>query len=128
MDPLRRTPIGKKLALARQLRREATPAERHAWSLLRNRRMLGLKFRRQHVLRGFVVDFYCAELKLVLELDGSPHRWGSQADYDTARSAWLESAGYRVIRIRNKDVNEARLKELVAPVVPPLPKGEGDRG
>ena len=128
MDPLRRIPIGRKLAQARQLRREATPTERHAWSLLRNRRMLGLKFRRQHVLQGFIVDFYCAELKLVVELDGGLHREASRADYDAARSAWLESAGYRVIRIRNKDVNGAHLKELIAEVVPPLPKGEGDRG
>jgi very-short-patch-repair endonuclease len=90
--------------------------------------MLGLKFRRQHVLQGFIVDFYCAELQLVVELDGSPHQEGSQAEYDAARSAWLENAGYRVIRIRNKDVNEARLEELIGDVVPPLPKGEGDRG
>ena len=52
------------MAAARQLRRDATPAERHAWTLLRNRRLLGLKFRRQHVLRGFIVDFYCAELDI----------------------------------------------------------------
>ena len=90
--------------------------------------MLGLKFRRQHVLQGFVVDFYCAELKLVAELDGSPHQRGSQADYDAARGAWLEDAGYRVIRIRNRDVNAACLEELIGEVVPPLPKGEGDRG
>jgi very-short-patch-repair endonuclease len=64
MDPLRRVPHGLKLAAARQLRRDATPAERHAWTLLRNRRLLGLKFRRQHVLRGFIVDFYCAELDI----------------------------------------------------------------
>ena len=103
MDPLRPIPIGKKLALARQLRREPTPAERHAWSLLRNRRLLGLRFRRQHVLHGFIVDFYCPALKLVLEVDGNPHDDATQASYDDARTAWLKSAGYRLIRVRNRD-------------------------
>ena len=136
MDPLRRIPIGSKLALAREMRREATPAERYAWSLLRNRQVLGRKFRRQHVLHGVIVDFYCAELKLVLELDGDPHDDRARADYDSARTAWLESAGYRVVRIRNNDLTRPRLERLVVDVmgaqkqdvVPPLPKGEGDRG
>lgn len=58
-----------KLERARQLRWRQTPAERRAWQLLRNRRLLGLKFRRQHRIRGFIVDFYCHELQLVLEID-----------------------------------------------------------
>jgi len=136
MDPLRPIPIGKKLALARQLRRESTPAERHAWSLLRNRRLLGLKFRRQHVLHGFIMDFYCPALKLVLELDGNPHDGATQASYDEARTTCLRSASYRLIRIRNKDLTLENLEEVVRQVlrttacdrVPPLPKGEGDRG
>ncbi len=53
--------------------------ERHAWSLLRNRRIGGLKFRRQHVIGAFIVDFYCADLRLVLELDGAPHDHPDQA-------------------------------------------------
>ncbi len=118
MDPLRPIPIGKKLALARQLRRGPTPAERHAWSLLRNRRLLGLRFRRQHVLHGFIVDFYCPVLKLVLELDGNPHDGASRASYDDARTAWLKSAGYRLIRIRNKNLTREILEELVGQVPP----------
>jgi very-short-patch-repair endonuclease len=118
MDPLRPIPIGKKLALARQLRREPTPAERHAWSLLRDRRVLGFKFRRQHVLHGFIVDFYCPVLKLVLELDGHPHDEATQASYDDARTAWLKSAGYRLIRIRNRDLTLETLEELVGQVPP----------
>jgi very-short-patch-repair endonuclease len=118
MDPLPPIPIGKKLALARQLRREPTPAERHAWSLLRNRRLLGLKFRRQHVLHGFIVDFYCPVLKLVLELDAHPHDEATQASYDDARTAWLKSAGYRLIRIRNRDLTLETLEELVGQVPP----------
>ena len=127
MDPLRSIPIGKKLALARQLRRESTTAERRAWALLRNRRVLGLKFRRQHVLHGFIVDFYCPALKLVLELDGNAHNGSTRAGYDDARTAWLESAGYRLVRIRNNDLTRERVEEMVGRV-PTLPKGEGDRG
>jgi len=117
MDPLRPIPIGKKLALARQLRREPTPAERHAWSLLRNRRLLGLGFRRQHVLHGFIVDYYCPALKLVLELDGNPHDGATQASYDDARTAWLKSAGYRLIRIRNRNLTQEIVEELVDQVL-----------
>jgi len=69
----RRYPDTAKLEIARHLRRKATPAERHAWSLLRRRGILGLKFRRQHPLCGFIVDFYCPRLRLVLELDGGSH-------------------------------------------------------
>ena len=116
MDALRPISIERKLAIARRLRRESTPAERHAWSLLRDRQLLGLKFRRQHVLHGFVVDFYCPAFKLVLELDGHPHDGARQAGYDAARTAWLESAGYHVIRMRNRDLTRARLQELIGQV------------
>jgi len=134
VDPLCRIPPGQKFALAHQLRRAATPAERYTWSLLRNGGVLGLKFRRQHVLHGFIVDFYCAAERLVLELEGAPHAASERRAYDAARSATLEAAGYRVIRVANRDVTRDRLEALLGPLreksptVPPLPKGEGDRG
>jgi len=59
-----------KVALAKINRSEPTAAEAAAWDLLRNRRCLGLKFRRQHVIRGFIVDFYCPELRIAVEVDG----------------------------------------------------------
>jgi very-short-patch-repair endonuclease len=102
-----------KLRRARELRREATAAEEHAWSLLRDRRLLGLKFRRQHVIGGFVVDFYCAARRLVLEIDGSIHRTVAQAEYDAARTQYLELRGLRVIRIPNEEVSEVSLKALL---------------
>src|ERR1700679_3510922 len=74
----------RKLALARRFRREPTPAEAAAWQLLRGRRILGLKFRRQHVIAGFIVDFYCASLRLVLELDGGIHDHPVQAENDAS--------------------------------------------
>ena len=80
------------------------------------------------MLCGFIVDFYCARLKLVIELDGGQHDETSHASYDAARTATLRAAGYRVIRIPNKNVTKKLLEKLLHPLVPPLPKGEGDRG
>ena len=120
-----------KLARARQLRQEATLAEARAWQLLRNRRMLGLKFKRQCVFAGFIVDFYCAELKLVLELDGSQHRDQHQASYDEARTKLLEARGLRIVRIHNEDLSPIMLRSLLERLSsrPPSPRmGEGDRG
>src|SRR5438552_1328124 len=87
MDPLRRLTNAQRFAIARQLRRAASPAERYAWSLLRNRGVLALKFRRQHVLHGFIVDFYCAARRLVLELEGDAHDPRDRQAYDTGREA-----------------------------------------
>src|SRR2546425_9383867 len=134
MDPLRRLTNGQRFALARQLRRQSTPAERHAWTLLRNRGVLGLKFRRQHVLHGFIVDFCCLAERVVLELEGNVHNSKARQDSDRARADFLTAAGYRVIRLRNREVSRERLEmalgtALRAPhLVPPLPKGEGVRG
>ena len=114
MDPLRRVPLGRKFTQARELRRAATSTERYAWSLLRNRGALGLKFRRQHVLHGFIVDFYCAAERLVLELEGAPHAGSQRRAHDTARAAILEAAGYRVIRIANRDVTRDHLAALLS--------------
>jgi len=95
MDPLRRLTLAQKVDLARQLRLNPTPAERHAWSLLRHRSLLGLKFRRQQVLHGFIVDFYCSTERLVIELEGDVHEANDRRGYDVARAACLEAAGYR---------------------------------
>ena len=101
---------------------------------MRNRGVLGLKFRRQQVLHGFLVDFYCAAERLVLELEGEPHAGSEQRAYDAARAATLKAAGYRVIRVANRDVTRDRLESLLrqalgrSRIVPPLPSGEGARG
>ncbi|MGH7673104.1 MAG: endonuclease domain-containing protein, partial [Gemmatimonadales bacterium] len=136
MDPLRRLTTAQLYALARQLRRAATPAERYTWSLLRSRAILGLKFRRQHVLHGFVVDFYCVAQRIVLELEGDVHDEPARRAYDAARTAFLEAAGYCVIRVRNRDVTREYLESLLAralgttppPLVPPTPAGRGGQG
>jgi 5-methyltetrahydrofolate--homocysteine methyltransferase len=117
VDPLRRVPIAHKLALARDLRNNPTPGERHTWSLLRRRQIRGLKFRRQHVLHGFIVDFYCAKLRLVIEIDGEPHENRQNQEYDVARAEWLESAGYTVIRLTNQEVTRKRLSGMIGGVL-----------
>ncbi|HYT70287.1 MAG TPA: endonuclease domain-containing protein [Gemmatimonadales bacterium] len=121
----------RKLQHARALRQDPTLAERRAWDLLRDRRMFGLKFRRQHVIAGFVVDFYCAELRLVLELDGPGHTDAIQRDYDAARTAHLESRGLHVIRLKNDAAREAALRSLLEDLTrrsPSPQRGEGVRG
>jgi len=64
--------------------------ERKAWEILRDRRVLGFKFRRQHIIHGFIVDFYCHELKLILEIDGKGHASAERIQYDAARTQRLE--------------------------------------
>jgi very-short-patch-repair endonuclease len=87
---------------ARQLRREQTPAEAILWSHIRNRQLDGFKFRRQHMINRFIVDFCCAEQRLIVEIDGSAH--DQQGEYDQARTEALQAAGYRVIRYSNNQV------------------------
>jgi very-short-patch-repair endonuclease len=91
-------------ATARRLRANQTDVEKRLWSQLRNRGLLGLKFRRQVPLGDFVADFVCADHALVVELDGGQHA-ASEA-MDNRRTAWLESRGWRVIRFWNNEVNE----------------------
>jgi very-short-patch-repair endonuclease len=87
---------------ARRLRCEMTDAERLLWGQLRQRQIAGLKFRRQHPLGSFIVDFVCIEAGLVIEVDGGQH--GERQPADEARTAWLNSQGYRVLRFWNNEV------------------------
>jgi uroporphyrinogen-III synthase len=78
-----------------------TYAEKIAWELLRNRRMFGLKFRRQVPIESFIVDFYCHELRLIVELDGEVHDDLEQIEKDGQRNTRLKELGYRVLRVAN---------------------------
>jgi len=95
------TPEARRL-LCRQLRREQTPPERLFWELVRDRRWAGLKFRRQHPLGRFVLDFYCPALQLAVELDGDVH--GDQRERDQERDLLILDRGIRVVRVRNGDL------------------------
>ena len=88
---------------ARQLRQPQTPAEAKLWNHLRRKQLGDLKFRRQHPIDRFIVDFYCGEHKLVIEVDGDTH--AMQEEYDAARTEWLQDRGYRVIRFTNDEVH-----------------------
>jgi len=87
---------------ARELRKNQTPAEQMLWRQLRNRRLCGLKFRRQHPIGSYIVDFYCAQHKLVVELDGGIHQ--QQADYDAEGTAYVAARDCQVIRFQNEAV------------------------
>jgi very-short-patch-repair endonuclease len=89
---------------ARDLRARETPVEDILWEELRGRRLDGLKFRRQHPIGPFVVDFCCTEGRLAIELDGGIH--AEQQEQDAEREAILATAGYRVIRFPNQSIRE----------------------
>ena len=89
-------------ARAKQLRRNATDAEQKLWRHVRNRQLGGHRFRRQQPLGPYIVDFVCLELKLIVEVDGGQH--AGQVDRDEERTAWLESQGFRVLRLWNTQV------------------------
>ena len=116
---------------ARELRKASTQAEEILWEAVRNRRLGGFKFRRQAPMGAFIVDFYCAERKLVIEIDGGVHL--TQREADAMRTEIIQSFGYRVIRFSNEQV-EAHLPcvldtILAACQLPLLPgSGEGTRG
>ena len=92
------------LSYARELRRTLTPAERTLWRALRGKQLYGLRFRRQHPLPPYIVDFYCHERRLVVELDGGQHNEVVRTTYDRERTAWLQAQGLRVMRFWNHDV------------------------
>ncbi len=92
------------LTHARELRKNATDAENLLWQLLRRNQLNGFGFRRQHPLGSYILDFYCHEVKLVIELDGGQHAENTQLRHDEKRSAWLKEQGITVLRFWNNEV------------------------
>jgi very-short-patch-repair endonuclease len=90
--------------VARDLRKRQTPAEKALWRALRDRRLRGLKFRRQFPIGPFVADFCCWELRLVLELDGGIHAEPQTAARDREREAFLRGSGFTILRFPNERV------------------------
>lgn len=88
---------------ARPLRKTPSRAEGALWAMLRDRGG-GAKFRRQHPIPPYVADFACVEARLIVEIDGLSHDLPDQFDHDERRTAFLESAGWRVLRVRDADV------------------------
>ena len=126
------------LTFARELRHEQTDAEQKMWSLLRDRRLSGFKFRRQHPIEGYIVDFFCMRAKLVVEFDGGQHSEPAQLKYDERRTQRLSELGIRVLRfwdcdvLRDTDVVLETIYNVLVPEEPsPRPSpgvpGEGER-
>ncbi|MBD2188539.1 DUF559 domain-containing protein [Pseudanabaena sp. FACHB-723] len=117
------------LEQVRELRKNQTSAERVFWEIVRTKRFLGLKFRRQHQLGNYIVDFYCHDRKIVIELDGEIHNQPEQQQRDRQRSEYLKSLGLTVLRFTNQEIFqnlETVLQNLLISC-PPLPLGEGLR-
>ncbi|MDZ4764568.1 MAG: DUF559 domain-containing protein [Chloroflexota bacterium] len=118
---------------SRQMRQSPTSAEDVLWERLRNRQLGGAKFRRQHPIGVFVVDFFCWSAKLVIEADGAIH--DQQRDADAARQTYIEAQGFRVIRFNNDDIFD-HLENVITQITfvlsttvdAPSPHGEGDGG
>ncbi len=125
------------LARCRTLRQTATDAESLLWSLLRSRQIAGAKFRRQHLFAGYILDFYCHEANLAIEVDGGGHYEDHKIQYDEKRTKILEGHGIKVIRFTNdqvlietESVVQAILDSIESQRTPspcPPPKGEGAR-
>lgn len=125
------------LSRVRELRVNTTNAEQYMWSVLRDRQLSGFKFRRQHPIPPYIADFFCHEANLVIELDGGQHNEAFIQKKDNARTAFLESKGYKVLRFWNNEVlqnmegvyqhiTDVLQDGKTSPHPDPLPQGEGE--
>lgn len=100
------------IVTARALRKTQTKVENILWSELRAGRLFGYKFRRQHVIKPYIVDFVCLKHNLIIELDGNHHQQTTQRQYDVKRTEFLSSHDYRVIRFKNEEIYAHRQQVL----------------
>ena len=89
---------------AKELRKQQTDAEKVLWNALRSHQFSGFKFRRQHPVKWFIADFYCHEVKLIIEVDGGIHATPDQSAYDVGRTAEIEEMGISLIRFTNEEI------------------------
>jgi len=99
-----------KIQIAKEFRKNPTASEKILWEALRRNNFLGLGFRRQHVIEGFVVDFFCHKLKLVIEIDGQVHDY--QLSDDTDRQKIIEKNNIKFFRVKSEDV-ESNINEIL---------------
>ncbi|WBO86385.1 DUF559 domain-containing protein [Hymenobacter yonginensis] len=113
---------GKTATFSKEMRKHPTPAEESLWQAVRNQK-LGEKFRRQHVINSFIVDFICIAKMLIIEVDGDVHAEAEQAEYDAGRTHELNGLGYRILRFSNEEVlnNLTTVLELIQGVLQSLP-------
>src|SRR5260221_8475383 len=115
----------------RELRSRLTPEESYLWSYLQRRQLCGWKFRRQHSVGPYILDFYCPAEKLAVELDGSTHDHEAAQNYDLKRNAFLTQFGIRTLRFENREARkniegvllaiEAHFAELTTPALRATP-------
>ena len=91
--------------IARKLRKNQTPQEQILWNILRNRQVLGYKFRRQYPIGNYVVDFVCKENKMIIEIDGGQHNTPEGILADENRTKYLQSVGYKILRFWNNEID-----------------------
>jgi very-short-patch-repair endonuclease len=97
--------LNKLLDRRKELRRKQTPQEEKLWWYLKDRRLSGFKFRRQPSIGGYILDFYCAEKRLVIELDGEIHNEKENLEYDKIRDKYFRDLDYKVLRFKNNQVD-----------------------
>ena len=114
---------------ARALRSNMTKAEIILWSRIRSKKINGYKFRRQQPLLDYIVDFYCDELKLIIEVDGEIHSFPDRKNYDLKRDNLLKINGYHIIRLSNLEVEtelNTTISKLKSFIIANLSPSEGD--
>jgi len=118
-----------KLQRAKELRKQMTPEEKMLWNRLRASRFSRVRFRRQQVIDGFIVDFYCHESGLIVEVDGEAH--DVQREYDAGRDKALSRRNLQVLRFKNREIRE-NLGEVLSKIAeitsPPNPLSDTERG
>jgi 5-methyltetrahydrofolate--homocysteine methyltransferase len=131
----KRRPWSRTLEFARRQRKEPGSEERKLWERLRDRKLDGMKFRRQGRIGPYIVDFVCLEAKLIVEIDGDVHDLPGRREKDAIRQRWLEREGFRVLRFSDRDSRNdidrvlAVIAAAVAAVPSPLaPLPQGERG
>ncbi len=121
------------LAHSRKLRKNQTDAEQLLWNTLRNRQLLALKFRRQYLVEPYILDFYCHDYKLGIELDGGQHYTDEGKQQDRIRDAFLEAQGIRTLRFSDLDVLEnldavlQKIVETLTALTPTLSRREREK-
>jgi very-short-patch-repair endonuclease len=122
--------------LAREQRRKPTPAEEKLWDVLRARRLAGLKFRRQHPLGPYILDYFCVEHQLEVEVDGGIHNEPEQIEHDERRAEYLNKHGIQILRFTNTEI-EKHLDQVLQKIIDAanfpssdagFASGEGARG
>jgi type I restriction enzyme R subunit len=116
---------------ARELRQKQTPAEEFLWELLRDRRFLGLKFRRQHQVGDYIPDFFCAEYGLIVEADGNVHQTEAAANKDKTRDAALTTQGFKIVRLPHSLIlndTESALRKIASSLPSTFGRGAGGEG